>query len=97
MDIQIDAKIAEVKKRKGAVKAYRAAPGDFEAAVYAALHYAIRDNRDMYLIPGNSYGHFIWHISELKEDFTEFTVYKSTFVGAKVTPGGRVFRICVVQ
>ena len=49
-------------KIKRAVITWRKNPGNLSNAIFAAYHYANRDNRIMYIAKGNSYMHRVYHI-----------------------------------
>lgn len=55
-------KKGQVTDTKGAIKAYRSSPGDLQSAAVAAVHYAKRDKKTYFVIPGNSYGSRVWQI-----------------------------------
>jgi len=47
---------------KAPVKTWQAHPGNFDLAAKAAAHYAKRDNEDVAIVPGNSYGSLCYHL-----------------------------------
>ena len=94
MKLTLGKKLGQCEKVKAPVGTWRKHPGDFDAAAHAAHHYAKRDNRRMVVVPGNSYGHLVYHIAKDTQDvksFTEPTGKTHTDV-AVVTVDGEVFQ-----
>ena len=76
----------------GAIKDWKSSPGDHEAAVKAAYHYARRDNKEMVVVPGNSYGQKVHHITTTEEKVSKFTATPGDHGVTTVTPQGQIFR-----
>ena len=94
MNLEITSKIGQCDKVRAPVKTWRKSPGDFDAAAHAAHHYAKRDDRRMVIVPGNSYGRQVYHITTDSTDvksFTGPTGHEKTAV-AVVTVAGEVFQ-----
>jgi len=68
-------KHTNLKLSKSPIKNYRENPGNLTKAVYAALHYVIKNKKNYFVIPGNSYGNFIFHVVDEKEDLRSLGHY----------------------
>ena len=77
---------------KSAVNAYRKAPGDFNKAANAAAHYAKKNNAEMVIIPGNSYGSRVFHIGRKADSVSKYVGWQATVIGAIVNVDGTVYR-----
>lgn len=78
---------------KSPVKNYRRSPGDFTCAANAAFYYAKKHKKRMLIVPGNSYGRSIFHITTEDDDIKKYTVLSGDFRMAIVNESGEVFEI----
>lgn len=92
MQIEIIKQIGQITKRNKATTTYRKSPAHFDNAIYAALHYAIKHNDDMVVIPGNSYGKKVYHITTVTDSVKKYTIKSSNNTIGLVTPEGKVFQ-----
>lgn len=92
MNITIEKKLGETGRKKAVIKTYKATPGDFDAAAHAAAHYAKKLNRDMVLVPGNSYMHKVYHIAQTTDDLWKYTGMPRPVRVALVNSAGEVFQ-----
>lgn len=79
------------KDLKGAMKIYRSAPGDLNAASYAAAFKAKQLKKDMVVIQGNSYGRMIYGIEPIDGSLQKYTVMKTKAKVVVATPSGDIF------
>ena len=73
MEIKLIKKIGQVTKQVGSLKTYKADPGTFENAAFAAFHSVSKLGEDMMIVPGNSYMSKVYHIAKLTDDVKTFT------------------------
>ena len=43
--------------------------GDLQSAALSAGYYAKKTGRTMFIYPGNSYGHFVWRVSDKPSEY----------------------------
>ncbi len=75
-DIKILNRVATVTRTQGAITAYRRNPGDLENAVVAAYAYAKKNNKNMMVIRGNSYGKSVYHIAPVGAALITYTAIR---------------------
>jgi hypothetical protein len=92
MQIEITKKIGQAVSRKNAISTWKKAPGNFDNAAHAALEYARKNNRNMVVVPGNSYMNKVYHIVPETEQVSKFTVSKKNNTVAVVTTSGDVLQ-----
>lgn len=92
MEIEIKKQIGIAIKESGAIKRWRASPGDLTLACQAAFHYAAKDGKTKVVVPGNSYGSKVYHIANESDDLKKFTVMATSAVVAVVDAGGAVYQ-----
>jgi len=92
MEITIEKKLGKIQKGARAVSAWRTDPGNFQKSLRAALHYARRDNKQMIVIPGNSYNQKVFHIASEGESVKKYTVQTHNNPVVVVSPQGDVFQ-----
>ena len=81
----------------GTRKAYRAAPGNFDAAARYAVTLARKFGEEIVVLPGNSYGSGIYHLARTSEDLRKYTVSFDAVLGATATPEGLVRMATVIR
>lgn len=83
------------KSRKSVIKAYKSEPGDFDSAAHAAYHYASKQNKDMAIVPSNSYGRSLYQIAPFEKlDLKYYAIFSNAKIGI-VDTEGRVYS-CLV-
>ena len=65
---------------------------DLPGAIRAAARYARATRADAFVIASNSYGHFVWHISDKLADVTSIIV-NSGKRAYRVTPDANISKI----
>lgn len=96
MKIETLNKIGTCSNKKSVIKSYRSNPGNFDNACNAALHYAIKFNENMVVIPGNSYMNKVYHIEQESKSLNQFTPLKKMSV-ALVKTNGEVFQAIAIK
>lgn len=96
MRLEIENQLGDTKRcKKPVVKLWTKNPGDLSSAICAAGHYAKRDGVRMVVVPGNSYGRAVYHISAEAGDIRKFipNLRADKFVSlAVVEPDGSVYK-----
>jgi len=77
---------------------WRKTPGDFTAASQAAAHYAKKQGVSMQVVPGNSFGHKVFHILPIHDDaIGKAGIFADEQNVAIVHPNGKVFQVKAVK
>lgn len=80
----------------GKVNEWRGCPGNEEAAVLAASAYAMHRNSDFVVVPGNSYGHKVYHIFADINEAISATAMAGRFAGYLALPNGEIWNGTIV-
>lgn len=92
MNIKETTKIGKALKARGAIRAWKESPGDFTLACVAARYYAAKDGARKIVVPGNSYGHRVFNVTNEDADLRTFTVVSTEVTVGVVYPNGDVFQ-----
>lgn len=66
MEIKIIKNVtSNLKPQPGSVSIYRKSPSDLNAALWAAVHYANKQQKDLAVVQGNSYMSVVYQIVEV--------------------------------
>ncbi len=74
------------------VRTWKKTPSDFNAACYAARHYAKVIGNDIAIIPGNSYGAMVYHVVSVTQNFAKFRPGCMDGIGAIISPRSNLVR-----
>lgn len=91
MEITTTNQIGTTSRTKSPIKTYNSNPGNFDAAAHAAAHYARKHDKNMVVVPGNSYGSKVYHIALETDDLLKYSFAPKAAV-ALVTIKGEVFQ-----
>ena len=81
-----------IPPKSGALKRYRQTPWDKEAALLYAAWDAKKNNRELVVYPGNSYGSFVYNTC-LPKDCCRTNCNGKTFCGYLVKPDGEIWTV----
>ena len=83
----------------GSIREYRQSPGDDRLAIFAAAHYAKKNNAPMVILPGNSYGRLVLHIAAETDALNRYCpgVADQTVAAYYITTNGEVFEAVATQ